>query len=199
MVEIEMKIKITDEDSQKLLTWLAGNAEEKGSKKQLEYYLDNPDKSFFFQSDLGYKDAANYFRVRFSDKGDSVCLKIFEVDPSTTKSKNLDEIEFNVSDGNEALKLLKTLGFTDQTKVEKTRQSFKYKDFEIELDEVVDLGNFVEIELKQEGNITFEEGQEQIKDLLREIGITQFKTCSRGYVSMLWNPDYEFGEDVSLD
>ncbi|MBL8015579.1 MAG: class IV adenylate cyclase [Candidatus Doudnabacteria bacterium] len=197
MIEIELKIKIDAASAEKLTKWLKQNAEAKGEKHQLEYYLDNPDKTFFFQSELGYKDAANYFRVRFSDKGDSVCLKIFEVDPKSTKSKNLDEIEFTVSDGEESLKLFKTLGFTDLTKVEKTRKSYAYKNFEIELDTVEGLGNFVEIEIK-ENDITVEEGKAKIRELLKQIGITRFQNCSRGYVSMLWNPDYEFGEEEEI-
>ena len=37
-----------------------------------------------------------------------------------------------------------------------------------------------------------------IYDFLKSIGITEFKIQTRGYISMLWNPTYNFGQEVVL-
>ncbi len=129
--------------------------------------------------------------------GDSVCLKIFAVNQEDGTSKNFGEYETKVENGQEMLNILKGIGFTDEVVVDKTRRSFKHKNFEIEIDEVKDLGIFVEVELKEHDD-DFDEGIKQIYTFVKSIGITKFKIQNRGYVSMLWNPNYSFAEDVTL-
>lgn len=191
MKEIEIKIQITDDQRKTLVNWLEQNAKFAGEKRQVEHYLDNPSHPFKFKSKFGYIDTEKYLRVRFSDKGDSICLKTFSIDPDG-RTANTGEFETDVKDGKEALDLFIGLGFTDDTIVDKARKSFTYQNFEIELDEVEGLGSFVEIEVKEHGD-DIQAGLKQIYDLLRKIGITKFTKQSRGYASMLWNPDVEFG------
>src|SRR5438105_2955625 len=107
--EIEIKFKITDEQLHHLQGWLQKNAEFKGQLHHVEYYLNNPAQTFFFQHPQGYKDASNYFRVRFTDKGDSVCLKCFDVNMETGRALNIGEYETEVADGKMMLELLRNL------------------------------------------------------------------------------------------
>ena len=37
-----------------------------------------------------------------------------------------------------------------------------------------------------------------INDFLRQLGLKKYIKMERGYVSMLWNPGYDFGEEISL-
>lgn len=79
MKEIEIKIQISPEQREQLQKWLDKNAEFTGEKQHVEYYLDNPENSLRFEHKLGYIDASHYLRVRTTEKGDSICLKIFDI------------------------------------------------------------------------------------------------------------------------
>lgn len=200
MREIEIRVKLNDSEENMLRAWLDTNAKKTGEKKHLEHYLDNSNKSFMFDSKLGYRDAENYLRVRYSEKGDSVCLKNFEINRETGKSKNIDEIEFNVSSGDEALKMLKSLGFIISGTIDKSRESFNYENFDIEIDDVKGLGKFAEFEIKGvEESADISVGFDQIKLLLKKIGFKSYLESNRGYLSMLWNPDYDFNKLKTLE
>jgi len=195
--EIEIKIQISPEQLKSLRFWLNEKSKFVDEVEHVEYYLDNPNKTFFFTSPQGYKDALKYLRVRLTEKGDSICYKDFYVDAATGKTTHCDEFETNVGDGQETLKLLENLGYSDQTLIQKKRQKYLWGDFEIVIDDVKDIGIFVEVELKaKEDNIKI--ALQRINNFLQLTGITQFRRQERGYVSMAWNPDYNFGEQIQL-
>lgn len=62
--EVEVKIKLEESEAKLLNAWLKQNAEYVKEVHYQEYYLDNPNATFFFTHKAGYKDAANYLRVR---------------------------------------------------------------------------------------------------------------------------------------
>lgn len=197
MREIEIKIKLNDLENTRLQTWIDANLQASGESEQLEYYLNNPNQTFLFTHKLGYKDAADYLRVRFEKAGGSVCLKRFKIDQETAASENLAEMEYKVDDAEAALELFSALGYTEQTKVLKRRRKYSNTEVEIVIDDVEGLGKFAEIELLEQVE-DFQAGREKLRQVLREIGFETVVECSRGYVSMLWNPGYEFGETMQL-
>ncbi|MEP7104063.1 MAG: class IV adenylate cyclase [Candidatus Dojkabacteria bacterium] len=200
MREIEIRVKLSSDDISLLQSWLKSNAKFKTTVEHTEFYLNNLDKSFFYTSKTGYKDAKDYLRVRMTEKGDSVCLKRFEIDFETGKSKNIDEIEYNASNGQEAFKLFKALGYTDITDVSKTRDVYDYENYEIVIDNVKGLGFFAEVELKNfPEDKDIREGFKIIRSFIQKMGFKTYLECKRGYVSMLWNPDFNFTEEITLN
>lgn len=200
MREIELRLKLSIEDKTLLEVWLKKEAKFVKHIEHKEFYLDNPNSTFFFKAKDGYKDAKDYMRVRMTEKGDSVCIKRFEIDMETGKSKNIDEIEYTVSSGEEALKLFEAIGFTDKTDVSKARDIFEFENFEIVLDTVNSLGSFAEIEIKGfPESKDIHEGYEEIRKVIRKIGFTKYLECKRGYVSMLWNPEVNFTEEKIIN
>lgn len=193
MREIEIKLKLSKSDLRLLKGWLEKNAEFIAQLKHKEFYLDNPKSTFLYKAKAGYIDSKEYLRVRMTEKGDSICLKRFEIDFETGNSKNIDEIEYKVSNGNEALKLFKSIGFSDIYDVSKVRKIYDYKNFEIIIDNVKSLGHFAEIEIKKyPENKPIEGAWELINNLIKEIGFDEYFECNRGYVFMLWNPNHDF-------
>jgi adenylate cyclase class 2 len=193
--EIELKLKLTETEFNSLSAWLKDNAKFIKEVSHKEYYLDNPENSFKFISHDGFVDATDYLRVRFTKEGDSVCLKRFEINKSTSKSKNVGEDETVVQDGNAMLALLENLGFSDKTLISKSRKVYVYNEFEISVDIVQSLGEFVEIELlektkEEETDITV--GFDHIYSFLKTLGFKQITYMSRGYLSMLWNPEKDY-------
>jgi adenylate cyclase class 2 len=195
--EIEVRIQIDESFLVGVKKWLDENAEYKGNIHHIEYYLNKPATTFLFTAPEGYKDANDFFRVRFTENGDSMCLKKFHKDPIEKRPLYCDEYEIGVSDGKQALELMRALGYTEQTLVDKSRDTYVVDCFEIVLDRVKNVGIFMEVELKKEVE-NARVGLEEIYQFLKLMGITKFKLQKRGYVSMLWNPNYNFGVEVEL-
>lgn len=194
--EIEIKISIQNELYPILHAWLQKNAQYKGESEQKEYYLRRADS--VWDMSAGFKDTLETLRVRLESKGDSFCFKYRHLDRITKKTTHRDEEETKVESGLIMIKVLEKLGYTDQTLVHKTRQTYMVQDmFEIVLDDVHDVGQFIEVELKQEV-ADVATGNTKILQLLKTIGIVNFKQYDRGYIHMLWNPAYEFGEEKNL-
>ena len=165
---------------------------------QRDYYFDHPKFPVTFINVEGIKDAEKYLRVRLESKGDSVCLKDWHEDPEKPgKYTHCDEYESSLEDGEVLIDLLKNLGYEESALVDKKRKSYEYENFEIEIDEVANLGVFVEIELKQQVEDA-KEGLKKIYKFLKMVGISEIEMQNRGYVSMIWNPDYDFSESITI-
>ncbi len=198
--EIEIKIALVDSEIKKLKSWLKKNASFEKEIYQKEFYLNNPKNTFYYTHKKGFKDSEHYLRVRFENENlGSVCLKIFAIDQILDTAENIDEIEFQTNKPDESLKLLEKLGYTDKLLLEKKREVYVYKDFEIVLDDVTNLGHFAEFELKSDdGKSNIKDEWNKIRKLIKGIGFKRIKEQHRGYISMLWNPDYEFGVEKVL-
>lgn len=199
--EIEIRFKLNKNQEETLAAWLEKNAIFQGETHHVETYFDRKENSFIFDNINGFKDSEHYLRVRKdTSKGDSMCLKIFKIDQVNQRSENIDEIEFSVSSGEEATRLLKALHFEESIVIDKVRKKYLVIDlpFEICIDQVKDLGMFAEVEITEqiEGDIAV--GWRKIKEFLVSIGITEIDEQHRGYVSMLWNPTMNFGKIKQL-
>ena len=195
--EIELKIQLNAQQQKKFEGWLKKNAQDEGSVMQEEYYFDNPAASFKGKAVEGFIDAVHFLRVRMTPKGDYVCHKFRCIDPATGKSTHREEHETKVADGKIMIKIFESLGFTDKTPVKKVRKTYRYKDFEIALDDVEGVGKFIEVELKREED-DVKKGTADIYQFLKEVGITELTRHHCGYVHMIWNPGYNFGEQEAI-
>lgn len=192
--EIEIKVKISEKALSTLKLLLSSNAEYKGEFIQNEYYLDNPDNSWFLQHKTGYKYANKYLRVRMTKKGDWVCFKNWEAsDTAEGYGTYCKDIEYQVSSGEKAISLFQAIGYTDITSFKKIRSSYIYKGIEISIDTVEDLGTFVEFEIKERKFIDpAAEYQRLISFLEKDLQITKYKLQKQGFIIMLLNPDFQF-------
>ena len=195
--EIEYKIQITGTQMKALRKWLSDKAKFVKNKHQIDYYLEHPKIPFTFINEKGFKDAVDYFRGRVDDSGDSICLKHFHKDNAGNYT-HCDEYETGIESSQELLSLLKFLGYIESVVIDKKRDVYDYHEFEIGVDCVKGLGNFVEIELKKDVS-EVRQGHKLIEKFLLEVGITEFKKQVRGYVSMMWNKDYDFGVKGKLN
>lgn len=192
--EIEVKIKLDQEDELMLRKWLKNHAKKVGSEVHEEHYLNNLNSSYKFENKNGYIDADTYFRVRFlKDNKAQVNLKKFKIDQVNNKSENIGEFEFYSDNASSTLALIEQLGFTDRTIVKKVREIFICNKYEIVIDNVEGLGSFAEFELKEfDENQNTKELFAEVFKFIKSIGFKAIKEQKRGYVSMLWNPTYEF-------
>lgn len=194
-IEIEIRIKI--ENPTLFKQWLQ---KEKDTKKigvfdQTDFYFDPPGKSFVFTDSDGYKDADKWFRVRITKDKSTICYKHWHRDEKTNKSTYADEIETSIGDADKVIEILKRMGFKQIALVEKHRESWEYNEFRFDCDDVEGLGFFVEIEFN--GKIEDPtKGKEKIFNLLKEIGLQNWKKIKGGYPWMQWNKDKDYFEEL---
>lgn len=193
--DLEVEIKIQVEDLAKLLQWLKSKAVLEKETHQKDYYFDPPDLSFISEGKNGYKDAYEFFRVRFEGEKSEICYKHWHRDQRSGESIYADEIELGIDDGTKFLRILETLGFKQTALIEKERSIWRYQDFEFAIDQVKDLGNFVEIEYKGEIDDPME-AKQKIFDLVGQIGLKQWRKTKRGYCAIQWNPGKNHFEET---
>lgn len=91
-----------------------------------------------------------------------------------------DEYELEIKDNNTMESIINMLGLEVLIDVHNKRRIYKYKDFEIELEEIKDLGLFIEVE-KISNNIEDELTiKEEIRDFIRGLKLKNTKELNIG-------------------
>jgi len=94
------------------------------------------------------------------------------------------EKELEVSDKDILRDILGLLGFEKIVEVHKTRRKMKYNDYEICLDEVEGLDDFIEVE-----KFSDEHGdkiQSELFDFLKSFGVSESDRVMHGYDTQIW-------------
>ena len=167
-IEIEAKIRVAD------LAGVAARLGELGAQAQGTV----SQRDVFFDTAEGELRAGDVgLRVREESGGDGVEMTMCYKGPRRQgRYKDREEIEMVVGDGRQGQALLEALGFEATLTVEKQREVWRWQECEVCLDEVQQLGAFVEIEGPSE---------EQVGKVLAALGLEDTDHISTSYVSML--------------
>ena len=118
-------------------------------------------------------------RVRYSDNRASLNMKRL-----TTRDGVWEEIETSVKKGEVVEEIIEVIGAERAVRVVKDRRECMIDDIEMIIDDVKDLGVFLEIAIIcTEDNV--ELSQKKLKEFLQEIGIDQSRIELRGYPTIL--------------
>lgn len=155
----EIEIKVGVENPDHALSILNEKAEFISSKDQRDEYFVKENEDYFKE-----EPTKKYLRVRFDDRN-SIAFHYCHYDGS--KLLKTDEYESEISNPEAVYEIFKLIGLIPKVTVVKHRKTFIYKDFEIVLDHVENLGYFVEVEaLKpQEAKETLEECYSVLEEL----------------------------------
>lgn len=180
MIEVEVKAKIDNfEDIKVKLDQI--NAIKTKTEKQIDRYFNSPVKDF--------AETDEALRIRETITEDSRNLFITYKGPKIDKkSKTREEVEMKIEDSDKCSKIFENLGFKEVRTVKKNREYFKLDNFEISLDDVEGLEPYMEIEIALEDGTDYNEAQDKIFDLFKDLGITDgFERTS--YLELLENLD----------
>jgi predicted adenylyl cyclase CyaB len=160
--EIEIKVKV--EHSQKLIDFLEKEGEFMYESSQKDEYFSPKEHSF-----LRVIPVVQWLRLRTSDKKSEITYKKwYYSDVDKINALYCDEYESKVEKSDQLELILKALNFESIVIVDKVRKVWNFKDYEIALDMVAELGSYVEIEYKnQEENEDFQE--EKVEIILQEM------------------------------
>jgi adenylate cyclase class 2 len=102
------------------------------------------------------------------------------------QSNELDsiEVETEISDADQMVEAIVHLGYHEAVKVCKTRTKTIYNDMEICLDEVREIGSFIEVEKITDGD--GEEVQDELFNFLETLGIKREDRVVNGYDTLVY-------------
>lgn len=168
MIEIELKFPLLNPEQVIDKLNLIAQSEK---SKQKDIYFTPPHRNF-----LESKPISEWLRLRESEKGFTVNYKKWH--NAEGKAVSCDEFETTI--GNVALlkKIFESINLKEIITVDKSRNTWNYKDTIIAVDEVTDLGFFLEIEAK--GTFTTIDQAKQhlytvLEELNAELGPQDFK------------------------
>ncbi len=180
--EIEIKVKV--EKSEPLLVFLQSQATLKGEASQRDEYY-SPEQNGF----LSVRPVKQWLRLRETDRGASLNYKDWQFDDQG-KSQFCTEYETKIEQAEPLRLMLKALHYRPIVVVDKVRKTYTYKDYEIAIDRVKDLGEFVEIEYcGQDANIDPKVVTDDMVQFLKEVGCGRLMRDYVGYPFLLLFPN----------
>ncbi|MFH1774695.1 MAG: class IV adenylate cyclase [Methanobacteriota archaeon] len=168
MLEIEAKARVSNQGKIKSKLIELG-AKFLKKEEQEDIYFDHPARDF------AKSDEA--LRIRKIGKDSYLTYKGPKLDKLT---KTREEHEFKFSGFEEAKEILKKLKFREVATIRKQREYYALQNFIIALDEVEDLGSFIEVE-KKAGHYT----PEEIIAFLKKLGVEDGSIERRSYLELI--------------
>ncbi len=161
-IEVELKFPLLNApEFIKRLNLIAQPVKEEDYQKDI-YYIP------VHRNFLDKTPVSEWLRLRESNKGTSLNYKKWH-NGDGNKTVSCDEFETKIENIEALKRIFENLNFKDIIIVEKIRNIWIYKNTEIAIDKVKELGDFIEIEAK--GNFAdIEEAKKYIYEALRELG-----------------------------
>ncbi len=177
MNEIEVKAKLKDRE--KLISHLQNNI-------GVEFHDTKYQKDVaFWPNDI--KDISthalgrNFLRIREQETNGLKKVIFTLKQPQTNQTDCIEnEIEIKESDIEEMRSIINSLGYYEYVTIEKTRVTAKIRDIEICIDEVTNLGSYIELEKFAPGDQA-ETVQKELYSMLESWGINKEDYVYDGY------------------
>lgn len=177
--DIEVEIKFPLKNMAKLASNLNSIATtQKKDLFQKDTYFVPPHRDF-----MAVQRPYEWLRLRETDDESHFNYKHFYPE-NVEKTDYCDEFETNIENADAVRKILASLDFKELVVVEKLRSTWHFKDAEIAIDDVKDLGPYLEIEAKKEFQ-TPQEAKEFLRKILAEIGAEVGDEDFKGYPKIL--------------
>lgn len=179
-VEVEIKIPVTYKQFWNTFEMIRyPPAEYLGRSSHIDRYYVPAHRNF-----IDVEHPFEWLRVREMDGKAILNYKHFH--PENQKIfKYCDEFETGIENRDQLTKILLALDFEEIVTVKKTRKAFLYAyDFEVALDDVSELGHFVEIESKKDfGGVDLT--RIEVGDIARRLMLDPLQADHRGYPYLL--------------
>ena len=192
MIEVEIKIKIKDalslQNSLQKLGFLKGNL-----VKESDIYFDNQDHQIK-KSDgaLRIRSSENF---TFGQEAHFLTYKGPKLDQVSTTRK---EVEIQIEDAKKGKEILTSLGYCLDYPVIKTRQYYHLDQITACLDQVENLGAFLELEVVVSTECERQKALECLLLLLQKLGYHSEEIVRTSYLSMLLSKTERIRQNVDL-
>jgi len=184
MNNAEIEIQVNIEDNKPLIEFLEKNADFQSESHQIDQYFSPAHRNF-----LEPRPMHEWLRLRDSNGNYSINYKNWHFD-DTGKSYHGDEYESKIEDLEQVENILEALNFKLCVTVDKLRKIWIYNDYEVAVDSVRGLGDFVEIEYKgKDKNADPKKVTGEMINFLKGIGVGKIKRNYVGYPFQLLFPE----------
>ena len=175
--EIESKVRVTDHEPVQAKLRAAG-AQYEGRALETNRLFDDAQRALYH--------AGCGLRIRECQTLDGPPRRAtltYKGPPRPGRYKHRTEIEVHIEDARAMIEILAALGFSEHFAFEKKRESWKMGPCSIELDELPQIGRFVEVEGPSE---------EAIQTTLTSLGLADSEILHESYAALLTkgNPDH---------
>lgn len=138
----EIEIQVQVENAEKLIAFLNKNATFIGRKHQVDKYFSPAHRNF-----VKAKPVAEWLRLRDSSGKYSINYKYWHYDKDG-RSHYCDEYETPIEDIGQMKKIFNSIDIKEIVVVDKIRSAYSFEKYEVAIDKVKGLGDFIEIEYK---------------------------------------------------
>ena len=155
MIEVEVKVRALPDTLEKIISLGAIFA---GTENHRDLYFNSPWRDF--------RKSDEALRIRIKEEGARLTYKGPKLDQETKTRK---ELTARIDSPEEMAEVLGALGFVLSAEVRKRRTKYALGDVTFALDEVEELGSFIEVEIS--GQADFEEQRRRVLSLLEKLGL----------------------------
>ncbi len=173
MIEVEVKARVYDPRLMER-SIIALGALPIGIEAQVDTYYSAPYRDF------AKTDEALRIRVQ-----DNKCFLTYKGARMDSISKTRKEYEVEVNDADNMGNILSSLNFTPVATIVKKRKKYMLGEFIISLDEVRNLGDFMEVEVSIRDSTSHEDKVESIFRLFEKLGISRDDSIRKSYLEMI--------------
>ena len=173
LFEVEVKARIKDAASIESRILQLGAIFQK-EIHQSDIYFQHPIRDF------AQTDEA--LRIRITDDKNYLTYKGAKLD-STSKTR--EELEIEVQEPLKLLELLTRIGLSPIKKVVKTRKFYLYNDITISIDDVEELGSFLELELAVSDETQIPPARNRLFSFFKQLKISSKNFERRSYLELL--------------
>ena len=182
MKNTEIEIQLQIENSKPLMRFLKTEAEFASEKHQIDEYYSPAHRDF-----ASKRPISEWLRIRDNGGHYSIDYKFWHRD-ALGKTNHCDEYGCSIGEIDQIKNIFKALNFYPVVRVEKIRKIYNYQNYEIAIDHVIGLGDFVEIEYKGKSSKTPEIITQEMLSFIKKIGVGRIKRNFVGYAFMLLAP-----------
>lgn len=177
MYEVEVKVPAALDTIRERLE--SRGASFDGRVEQADTYFDAPHREF--------ADTDEALRIRrITVEGDTSARITYKGPLIEAESKTRAEIETGVDNGEDATAIFENLGFSPVATVEKAREHYTLDGYTVVLDDVRDVGEYVEVEKEApEEEDALERAREGAYDVLRDLGLDPDDQVRTSYLGLL--------------
>jgi adenylate cyclase, class 2 len=170
-MEVEIRALVDDVNSLSLKLNELGQFKERSH--QIDTYLKH------------VNDDQRRLVVRFRRSGNSTALLTFKGSSVNSHDNNWADYDTVIADPDSLQELLLSNGFEHVCEINKKRNSYLIQGFEVNVDEIANLGIFIEVESIVACQSEVSKALEELHELFNAIGIKNEKVINSGYVKLM--------------
>lgn len=178
-IEIEAKYSLKNINQTKELLENKGKKIEKDII-QLDTYYTPAHENFLDKTPI-----SEWLRLRKTKEEITINYKNWNNNNNNNNKITCKELEVALDDYNGMEQILEALDFKKIICVNKVRNTWEYKNIKISVDEIKDLGNFIELEFKTNIYNNEEESMKFLESVINELNIEVGTQIHKGYPQLL--------------